>query len=282
MKHFFKGEQFIVTKAKTRREVKRFYSITMEKIQGEVVESGYVNTSIDTPVAGSSFILLPPELAAKQAIVNVQNWDNECLKWTLKSALFPVSKDPQRTRKFPRSDGLNWDGIEFPAKITQIRKLEKQNEGLAINVWGWENNDLIILHISHKSKAIKRINLMLLTDGDNSHYCWIKRMSRLILGKTKYKNKHFYCEFCLTRFSVERALKPHQEICDGVNGRPTRIDIPEKGKNTLKFENYQKQQKPPYLIYADFESIILGLSSDARGCTAMTEKTARHVASGFA
>ena len=32
--------------------------------------------------------------------------------------------------------------------------------------------------------------------------------------------------------------------------------MPEKGKNTLKFQNYQRQMKAPYVIYADFESII--------------------------
>ena len=106
-------------------------------------------------------------------------------------------------------------------------------------------------------------------------------MSRLIYNKTKYRGKHYYCDLCLTRFSVESALKTNQEFCDGVNGRPTRIDMPAKGKNTLKFEKHQKQQKAPYIIYADFESIIEGLPPDARDRTARTEKTVRHVASGF-
>ena len=35
-----------------------------------------------------------------------------------------------------------------------------------------------------------------------------------------------------------------------------RIDLPEKGKNTLKFQNYLWQMKAPYVIYADFDSII--------------------------
>lgn len=246
------------------------------------VESSYVNTYTYTPVAGSSYIPLPPELAAKMALINVKNRDNECLKWALKSALFPVCRDPQRASKYPQNDWLNWDGIEFPANMAQIRKLERQNEGLAINVWSWENKDLIILYISRKSKAIEQINLMLLTEGEKSHYCWIKNFSRLIYGKTKYEHKKFHCELCLPRFSSESVLKAHQEYCEGVNGRPTRIDMPESGKNTLKFENYQNQQKAPYVIYADFESIIVGLPPDPRNRTKMAEKTAKHVACGFA
>lgn len=104
-----------MTKATTRAEVKQEYRKTIAKIQGEVdawyeggsgwefdcMESGYVNTSIYTPVAGSSYIPLPPELAAKTAIINVKNKDNECLK----SALYPVSKDLQRTSKYPKTIG---------------------------------------------------------------------------------------------------------------------------------------------------------------------------------
>ena len=71
-----------------------------------------------------------------------------------------VSRGKRRAKvgQTPENDGLNWEGIEFPTKVTQIHKLEKQNEGLAINVWSWENEDLTILWISDKSKEIKRIN----------------------------------------------------------------------------------------------------------------------------
>lgn len=115
---------------------------------------------------------------------------------------FPCKQRPAKDKQVAQNDGLNWEGIEFPTNIAQIRNLEKQNEGLPINVWGWENGDLIILHISHKSKAVKRINLMLLMDGEKPHYCWIKNFSRLIFGKTKHDHEQFYCELCLSRFKL--------------------------------------------------------------------------------
>lgn len=61
-----------------------------------------------------------------------------------------------------------------------------------------------------------------------------------------------------------------------------RIDMPQKGENTLKFKNHQKQQKAQYVIYADFESIIEVLPQDERDRTDQTEKTSKQVASGFA
>ena len=79
-------------------------------------------------------------------------------------------------------------------------------------------------------------------------------------------------------------LKNHQDncTCNGVNGRPTRIDMPEKGKNILKFENCQNQQKAPYVIYAYFESIIENLPDNPTNRTAKMAKISKHVACGIA
>ena len=47
-------------------------------------------------------------------------------------------------------------------------------------------------------------------------------------------------------------------------------------------ENYQNQQKAPYVIYADFESIIENLPDDPTNRTAKMAKISKHVACGFA
>ena len=39
-----------------------------------------------------------------------------------------------------------------------------------------------------------------------------------------------------------------------INGEQA-IRMPEKGKNTLEFQNYHKQMPVPFVIYADFEAI---------------------------
>ena len=57
--------------------------------------------------------------------------------------------------------------------------------------------------------------------------------------------------------------------------------MPETGP-TLKFENNQREQKVPYVIYADFESIIEKLPDGRREKSEKTEKTARHVGCGYA
>lgn len=58
---------------------------------------------------------------------------------------------------------------------------------------------------------------------------------------------------CLTGFTREELLEDHKKHCNGVDGRPTRIEMPEREKNTLKFQNYHKQMKAK-VIDADLEA----------------------------
>ena len=70
-----------------------------------------------------------------------------------------------------------------------------------------------------------------------------------------------------------------------MNGRPTRIEMPEEEKNTLSFQNHHKQMKVPYVIYADFEALVRKIPGCERGSESKqksyTEKTERHETCGF-
>ena len=50
----------------------------------------FLNIAKYEPLKGSSYIPLPEVLAHKKAIINVKNQDQECLRWALRSALFPA------------------------------------------------------------------------------------------------------------------------------------------------------------------------------------------------
>ena len=89
------------------------------------------------------------------------------------------------------------------------------------------------------------------------HYCWIKNLNRLLHGQNnKHGGKTHLCERCIYGFSKEDLLIKHKEDCEGLNKSLTRIDMPSKGKDHIKFKNHQNQIPVLYVIYADFESII--------------------------
>ena len=107
------------------------------------------------PFSGTSYIPLPPKLAAKKAIINVKNEeDQECFKWAVTSAVFPGENHLEGLNKEMRenSEKFDWSGIEFPVAslgTNQIDKFEKQNP-YGINVLAYENNEPTLIRRSNK------------------------------------------------------------------------------------------------------------------------------------
>jgi len=204
----------------------------------EEIELVYVNIARFQPLRGGTYLPLPEKLKNKKAIINVQNRDNECLKWALRAALFPApeGKKTYRPTCYPVKDGIDYSGIVFPTPVKQIDRLEAQNSGLAINFFGWENNCVIVHRISEKEQSVPRINLMLIESGEKQHYCYVKRVSALLYDQSKAHNTKHYCMLCLTGFSKADFLENRKKYCNSLKGRPTRIEIPKEGGKWLYFK----------------------------------------------
>ena len=150
----------------------------------------YLNIAKYEPLKGSSYIPLPETLANKKAIINVKNDDNKCLEWALKFALYPAKSNACNKYSYTKYGNLNMNNVDFPTPISQIPKVEKQNN-LAINVYGYtvskkiEKTNIFPYHISNQPKEIQRINLLFISEDESQHetkyhYCWIKNLNRLI------------------------------------------------------------------------------------------------------
>ena len=212
----------------------------------------------------------------------MKNKDDECLRWAIRAALFPAQAKVDRPSSYPRDDGLDFTGIDFPTPLSQISKIEEQNN-LAITVFGWCEGKTVVVRVSEvEDPNTRRIHLMMLTDKHTTHYCYIKSLSRLLASEYAAGRKIHFCDRCLQGFSSERVLNDHLFYCRGVKGRPARVEMPKKGENALFFENYQNQMKKPWVIYADFESIV----EKIHGCTpdpgqSSTTETSVHKPCGF-
>ena len=80
----------------------------------------------------------PKYIQSKKAVVNVKSYDDKCLRWSMKAALFSVEVHPERTSKYPKDedDGLDFTGIPYPTPLSKIPYVERMN-GIAINVIGY-------------------------------------------------------------------------------------------------------------------------------------------------
>ena len=92
-----------------------------------------------------------------------------------------------------------------------------------------------------------------------------KSLSALLYDQSKAHNTKHYCMLCLTGFTRADLLETHKKYCNGLKGRPTRIVMPKEEEKVVKFQNYNKQIKAPFVIYADFEALIKNVSCGPRG-----------------
>ena len=130
------------------------------------------------PLRGSSYIEPPKLIKDKKAVINMKNDDEQCFKWCVTRALNPVDKNAERITKLLReeSNSLRWGDMKFPVGLREIDKFERLNPGIAINVFGNEE-DKKIYPLRNSSprcaRGLKRemaINLLSIHYGERSHY----------------------------------------------------------------------------------------------------------------
>ena len=91
-------------------------------------------------LGGSSYIPLPKFLAAKKAIINIKNEDDECFKWAITQALNPVEKTLKVLIKKLREKSVvfNWDDLKFSVNLSDINNFENHNSSISVNVFAYE------------------------------------------------------------------------------------------------------------------------------------------------
>ena len=270
---FFNGKAKTITKANniepelsmSRQQILNTVDKWVSEGSGWVIDSinnHYINVTTYKPLHGSSYIELPTELRnPKKRLTNIKNKDGKCFRWCHIRHLNPQKKDPQRIKKEDKRliGKLNYEWIVFPVSQKQYNKIETQNS-IRINVFSYENGQPFPIHIS-KEKFEDQISLLLITKDEKKHYVLIKDFNTFMYNQTKHKERKHFCMYCLQCFSSESILANHVNNCLTINGNQA-INMPKKGENILRFNNFHKQLPVPFVIYADFEAI----TKKVQGC----------------
>ena len=132
----------------------------------EDVQSVDVHTCAYNVVGGSSYIATPKRLK-NRSIINIQNKDQRCFAYSVLASLFPAKDHVCKTWKYEKyMNSLNLEGIEFPMKLDQIGKFEKQNPDISINVQHLDEDGRVVpLRASEHRGRKHHINLLLLTES---------------------------------------------------------------------------------------------------------------------
>ena len=100
----------------------------------------------------------------------------------------------------------------------------------------------------------REINLLMISENGIRHYTAIKSLNRLLSSKnSNTKCKQHFCMNCLQGFTQESSRDLHQVYCE--NNKSVRVEMPKQG-STVEFKDGQNQFRVPFIMYADFESIL--------------------------
>ena len=277
---------------------KELYNEMVEEIEEEMqkaemaVDSGWsikqvikmvLHTTRWDPINAGSYIDLPEALKNKKAIINMKNQDEECFKWCVLRALYPKDKNAERVDKDLKSkqDTLNMKGIRYPVNFRDIDRFESQNPEISITILGYNKDERVYpLKISRYTGCEHDITLLLIKDGEKSHYCLVKNLSALLQSQiNNHKGIRNICLNCFNGFNTPDSLNKHKEYC--YNNECVKIVMPPPG-TFLRFKNFLHSEKAPFAIYADFESLIKPMDNcDPDPNKSYTKKYQKHEPTSF-
>ena len=117
---------------------------------------------------GGPCIDSPDWIKNKKAKINpINKKDNKCFQYAVTVALNheQIKKDPQKTTKIePFINKCNWEGIYFHSEKDDLRKIEKNNVTIALNILYAKKEKMYPAYVSkYNSSLEKQVVVFLMT-----------------------------------------------------------------------------------------------------------------------
>ena len=207
-----------------------------------------VEIKVAAPIreTGSSYIETPASLSGlRRSILYVKNKRDEfCFLYSVLAALYPQKKNVDRPSSYvDKFDELRFQRSDLPMCLSKIDFFEKRND-LSITVYRFENETLQNVYHSKNQTSRRKIKLLLLLDGQKSHYCLFKNFSNLMhkLHRSSRKRckgpKSKFCGNCFPPI-IRSNYRKHIEFCE--DHKSLEITMPQCD-TTVSFNNWQKTQ----------------------------------------
>ena len=102
MNHYFNRMQPVILTENNTDILNHLLNQLIDEVKGEIeawsergsgwildkILEAFINVARYQPLRGGSYMPLPTKLKNKKAVLNIQNRDNQCLRWTIRAALF--------------------------------------------------------------------------------------------------------------------------------------------------------------------------------------------------
>ncbi|XP_064645963.1 uncharacterized protein LOC135499232 [Lineus longissimus] len=237
-----------------------------------------------TPLSGSSYIPLPSHIQKKRAVINVQNDDQKCFRYSVEAALLNLEKNTERVSNYNKPDFDHmFKDLDYPVKIKDMDTFEKNNPDLAVNVFTFIpkqkekgliypispvrlserniENPINLLYYKDENDIPDNEKIEDVKDNANYHYAWIRTFSRLISAShSKHDGQVKICFRCMKVISASNSnllnerYNQHSENCKTFEC--VRVSMPKEHEKIMEFKQKKFEQKHPVMIVADFESSL--------------------------
>lgn len=137
----------------------------------------------------------------------------EDLTFNHRKRLLRMYENPKTYLKFlnhvMKSNQINFLGFENEVAAQDFPKFELINPSISINLFEYKKKQICPVYISNNKEGSQIIQLLLLSEGNNHHYCLISDIGCLS-AKCRYKRCEI-CPFCFYRMTM--GSDKHKKTC---------------------------------------------------------------------
>lgn len=262
--------------------------------------SAHIDAAKFRPLTAGGYIELPKKLEDMKSTLNIKSTDQRCFLYVLLAKLcllddeaaaaaakleglpepekkkFPPPGERDKCESYiPYESELEMGDITYPIKLKDIAKVERDNN-LSISVFEWDLEEHCTIPMRQGCGVGRAVELLYIENEFTSHFVLITNFNAYMRHKTKYHHSKFYCMKCLFGFLKEQDFKDHTERCT-----QKVYQVPKMPKNhVIKFLGYDKKMRKLFIIYADFECLLVPVDGEGQG-TSYTQLKQRHVPCSF-
>ena len=218
------------------------------------------------PFKGRGWQPLPEFLAKQEAIINIWNNDERCFRCALfyfleRVNLFNKNGNSYRASVYKEKmfQQHYFDTLLYPISPNDVHLYEYQIQ-ININILSYFDDENRACHPLVKNrKNYQRMANLLYWKED---YAPITNITRLFSDITNHDHEYQICLRCLGHFQTEESFARHKQLCTENEFMSVLnvLNTPGSKQAQLKFINYKFGNIAPFVIYAEFKSIIEPLS----------------------
>ena len=154
-----------------------------------------------------------------------------------------------------------WVNMSFPTPLQSVGPFALGNN-MSINVYGVDKEVIYPICVSSTLVPDRHVDLPLFERVGVQHYTTIRDFSRLVERQlSNHGHAVHCCRRCLHVYSSQELMGAHALDCCHAQ----RTKFPKDPR--CRFTNIQKQLVAPFVVYADFESIIQRVDDEAMDTT---------------